>query len=36
VTLSVRVRRRAELDIDEAYAWYESRAEVWVLNIRPA
>jgi len=27
VTLSVRVRRRAELDIDEAYAWYESRAE---------
>jgi plasmid stabilization system protein ParE len=27
VTLRVRVRRRAELDIDEAYAWYESRAE---------
>jgi toxin ParE1/3/4 len=27
VTLPVRVRRRAELDIDEAYAWYESRAE---------
>jgi plasmid stabilization system protein ParE len=27
VTSSVRVRRRAELDIDEAYAWYESRAE---------
>jgi plasmid stabilization system protein ParE len=25
VTLAVRVRRRAELDIDEAYAWYESR-----------
>jgi len=27
VTLPVRVRRRAELDIDEAYAWYEARAE---------
>jgi len=27
VTLPVRVRHRAELDIDEAYAWYESRAE---------
>jgi len=27
VTLPVRVRRRAELDIDEAYVWYESRAE---------
>jgi plasmid stabilization system protein ParE len=27
VTLPVRVRLRAELDIDEAYAWYESRAE---------
>jgi len=27
VTLAVRVRRRAELDIDEAYAWYEGRAE---------
>jgi plasmid stabilization system protein ParE len=27
VTLPVRVRRRAELDIDNAYAWYESRAE---------
>jgi len=27
VTLPVRVRRRAELDLDEAYAWYESRAE---------
>jgi plasmid stabilization system protein ParE len=26
VTLSVRVRRRAELDVDDAYAWYESRA----------
>jgi plasmid stabilization system protein ParE len=26
VTLPLRVRRRAELDIDEAYAWYESRA----------
>ena len=27
MTLPVRVRRRAELDLDEAYAWYESRAE---------
>ncbi len=27
MTRPVRVRRRAELDIDEAYAWYESRAE---------
>jgi plasmid stabilization system protein ParE len=27
VTLPVRVRRRAEFDVDEAYAWYESRAE---------
>jgi hypothetical protein len=27
VTLPVRVRRRAELDLDDAYAWYESRAE---------
>jgi plasmid stabilization system protein ParE len=27
VTLPVRVRRRAELDVDDAYAWYESRAE---------
>ena len=27
MTLPVRVRRRAELDIDEACAWYESRAE---------
>jgi len=27
VTLPVRVRRRAELDVDEAYAWYEARAE---------
>jgi len=25
VTLSVRFRRRAERDVDEAYAWYESR-----------
>jgi plasmid stabilization system protein ParE len=27
VTLPVRVRRRAELDIDDAYTWYEARAE---------
>ena len=27
MTLPVRVRRRAELDIDEAYVWYEARAE---------
>jgi plasmid stabilization system protein ParE len=27
VKLPVRVRRRAELDLDQAYAWYESRAE---------
>ena len=27
MTLPVRVRPDAELDIDEAYAWYESRAE---------
>jgi plasmid stabilization system protein ParE len=27
VTPPVRVRRRAELDIGEAYAWYEARAE---------
>ena len=27
MTLPVRIRRRAEFDIDEAYAWYESRAE---------
>ena len=27
MTLPVRVRRRAELDVDEAYAWYESRTE---------
>jgi len=27
VTPPVRVRRRAELDVDEAYAWYEARAE---------
>jgi plasmid stabilization system protein ParE len=26
VTVRLRVRRRAELDLDEAYAWYESRA----------
>jgi len=26
LTLPIRVRRRAELDLDEAYAWYESRA----------
>lgn len=25
--LPVRVRRRAELDVDEAYAWYEERVE---------
>ncbi|MFI5217688.1 MAG: type II toxin-antitoxin system RelE/ParE family toxin [Candidatus Limnocylindria bacterium] len=27
MTLLVRVRQRAELDVEEAYAWYESRAE---------
>lgn len=27
MTLALRVRRRAELDVAEAYAWYESRAE---------
>ncbi len=27
MTLPVRVRRRAEFDIDEAYTWYEARAE---------
>jgi plasmid stabilization system protein ParE len=27
VTLPIRVRRRAELDVDDAYAWYESRAD---------
>ena len=27
MTLPVRVRHRAELDVDEAYAWYESRTE---------
>lgn len=27
MTLPVRVRRRAELDVDEAYAWYEALAE---------
>lgn len=27
MTLAVRVRQRAELDVDEAYAWYEARAE---------
>ncbi|MDJ0865572.1 MAG: type II toxin-antitoxin system RelE/ParE family toxin [Myxococcota bacterium] len=27
MTLPVRVRRRAELDIDEAYSWYEARAD---------
>jgi plasmid stabilization system protein ParE len=27
VTLRLRVRRRAELDLDEAYAWYAARAE---------
>ena len=26
MTLPVRVRRRAELDVDDAYAWYEWRA----------
>ena len=26
MTLPLRVRHRAELDLDEAYAWYESRA----------
>jgi plasmid stabilization system protein ParE len=26
VTLPIRVRRRAELDIDDALTWYESRA----------
>jgi hypothetical protein len=28
VTLPIRVRRRAELDIDEAFAWYELRGGV--------
>ncbi len=27
MTLPVRVRRRAELDLNDAYAWYESRSE---------
>jgi plasmid stabilization system protein ParE len=27
VTLALRVRRQAELDVDDAYAWYESRSE---------
>ena len=27
MTLPLRVRRRAELDVDEAFAWYESRVE---------
>jgi plasmid stabilization system protein ParE len=27
VTLVLRVRRRAERDLDEAYAWYEARSE---------
>jgi plasmid stabilization system protein ParE len=27
VTLALRVRRRAELDLDEAYAWHEARSE---------
>lgn len=27
MTLPLRVRRRAELDLDEAYAWYERRSE---------
>lgn len=27
MTLPIRVRRRAELDIDEAFAWYELRGE---------
>jgi toxin ParE1/3/4 len=27
VTLPLRVRRRAERDVDDAYAWYESRVE---------
>ncbi len=27
MTLPLRVRRRAGLDIEEAYAWYESRTE---------
>jgi len=27
VTLPIRVRRRAEFDIDEAFAWYELRGE---------
>jgi len=27
VTLPIQVRRRAELDIDEAFAWYELRGE---------
>ena len=27
MTLPLRVRLRAELDVDEAYAWYEARVE---------
>lgn len=27
MTLTVRVRHRAELDVDEAFAWYEARAD---------
>lgn len=27
MTLPLRVRRRAELDVDDAYAWYETRSE---------
>ena len=27
MTLPVRVRARAELDVDEAFAWYESHVE---------
>ena len=27
MTLPLRVRHRAELDVDDAYAWYELRAE---------
>ena len=27
MTLPIRVRTRAELDVDDGYAWYESRAE---------
>ncbi len=27
MTLPVRVRHRAELDVDDAYAWYELRGE---------